>query len=144
MGKLNITSEVLDKLGFTEYWDEHGTWGGRTLVFSDGTQFRIMEQCEMDDDSEGYSRNGSYVANHWSFEGWFAIPKADGEHELFFLHEMYECVKKYYPNCLVEFVEKCKAVKMGGYIELHLQSKTLPTWHCGENSHLAGEQCTCE
>jgi hypothetical protein len=40
--KLNITDTILDKLGFSEYQDEHGTWGGRTLTFSDGTRFRII------------------------------------------------------------------------------------------------------
>ena len=46
--------KVLDKLGFSEYWDENGTWGGRTLTFKNGIRFRIIEQGEMDDDTEGY------------------------------------------------------------------------------------------
>lgn len=124
MQKLNITSGVLDALGFSEYWDENGTGGGRTLTFSNGDRFRIYEQDEMDDDSDGRMSEGCYVANHYWFAGWFAIPKSNSEHrELFFLHEMYECIKTEYPNSLNEFVEKCKAVKMGSYIESYLKSK---------------------
>jgi len=119
MEKLSITSKVLDKIGFSEYWDEHGTWGGRTLTFSNGTMFRIIEQEEMDDDSEGYSPNGRYVANHFYFTGWFAIPEISSNiyFDLFFLHQMYECIEAVYPECLPEFVEKCKKLKMGSYIE---------------------------
>ena len=54
MKRLNITDKILDKLGFSEYWDEHCTWGGRTLTFSNGTRFRIIEQEEMDDDTFYY------------------------------------------------------------------------------------------
>ena len=86
MKRLNITDGVLDKLGFSEYWDEHGTWGGRTLTFSNDTIFRIIEQEEMEDDSEGYSKDGVYVAQYFYFADWFAIPKIDkGHFDLFFL-----------------------------------------------------------
>lgn len=103
MRKLNITDTILDKLGFSEYWDEHGTWGGRTLTFSNGTKFRIIEQEEMDDEHDGYGVlsgiESTYVANHFYFAGWFAIPKTDaGHYDLFFLHEMYECIEKEYPD----------------------------------------------
>jgi len=131
MNRLNITDKVLDKLGFSEYWDEHCTWGGRTLVFSNGTKFRIIDQEEMDDDSQGYANNGRYVAQHVYFAGWFAMPKVNMvHHDLFFLHEMYECIEKYYPACLPEFLEKCKALKMDGYIEDYLKEKKVlfPGW----------------
>lgn len=125
MDKLNITYKVLDKLGFSEYWDEHGTWGGRTLTFSNGTKFRIIEQCQMDDDTEGYHSGGKYVNDHFYFVGWFAIPaiKDLNYFDLFFLHEMYQCIETVYPDCLGEFVEKCKAVKMGSYIDSYLETK---------------------
>lgn len=117
MNRLNITSRVLDKLGFSKYWDEHGTLGGRTLTFSNGIKFRIIEQEEMDDDSEGYSSAGQYIANHFYFAGWFALPKIEeGVFYLFFLHEMYDCILQCYPSCLEEFVEKCKKLKMDSYI----------------------------
>jgi hypothetical protein len=116
MRKLNLTDTILDKLGFSEYWDEHGTWGGRTLTFKNGLKFRIIDQEEMDDDTEGYG-DGTYIAQHFYFGGWFAWEKINGEHDLFFLHEMYECIEKYYPTCLEEFVEKCKSLRMKIYID---------------------------
>ena len=126
MKRLNITDKILDKLGFSEYWDEHCTWGGRTLTFSNGTMFRIIEQEEMDDDSEGYSSDGCYVAAHFYFADWFAITETDkGIFDLFFLHEMYECIEKCYPDCIDEFVSKCKELKMGSYIDDFLKERTL-------------------
>ena len=116
MRKLNLTDKILDKLGFSEYNDEHGTWGGRTLTFRMGTRFRIVDQEEMDDDTEGYGE-GMYIAAHFYFGGWFAWEKIEGEHDLYFLHEMYECIKKYYPSCVDEFVEKCESLKMKVYID---------------------------
>lgn len=124
MKRLNITDGVLDKLGFSEYWDENCTWGGRTLTFSNNKMFRIVAQEEMDDDSEGYSHDGCYVASHFYFTGWFAIPKIDSSHfDLFFLHEMYECIEKCYPDCLEEFISKCKEVKMGSFIDDFLKKR---------------------
>lgn len=121
MSKLNITDRILDKLGFSEYWDENCDWGGRTLTFSNGTRFRIIEQGEMDDDTEGYSPNGRYIANHFHFAGWFALPKTKApDYDLFFLHEMYECIKKEYPGCLDEFLAKCEKLKMKVYIDEYL------------------------
>lgn len=123
MKRLNLTDTILDKLGFSEYWDEHGTWGGRTLTFKNGVNFRIIDYDETDDDTDGYG-DGAYVAQHFYFTGWFATPKIDGDSDLFFLHEMYECVEKYYPTCLEEFVEKCNRLKMKVYIDDYL------LWRC--------------
>ena len=126
MKKLNITEKVLDKLGCSEYWDEHGNWGGRTLVFSNGTLFRIIEQQEMDDNTEGYMPDGCYIAAHFYFADWFAIPKTNkGNFDLFFIHEMYECIEKCYPDCIDEFVSKCKELKMGIYIEEFLENRNF-------------------
>ena len=118
MRKLNITEDVLDKLGFSEYWDEHCTWGGRTLSFSNGINFRIIENEEMTDDTDWYSEP-IYISNHFYFAGFFALPVLDaGIHfDLFFIHEMYECIEKVYPECLEEFKQKCIDVKMGIYID---------------------------
>ena len=130
MRKLNLTDTIIDKLGFSEYSDENGTWGGRTLTFKNGVRFRIIDQEEMDDDTDGYS-NGMYIAQHFYFAGWFAYEKIVDEHnlffvcehDLFFLHEMYECIEKYYPTCLEEFVEKCNDLKMKIYIDDFLLSR---------------------
>lgn len=125
MDKLNITSKVLDRLGFSEYWDGDGTSGARTLKFSNGWQFRILEIEENDDDSEGYSHDGKYVARHWVFVGWHAVPKLDTRaYNLFFLHEMYECIAQVYPQLLAEFVKICRAKKMGYYIDEYIKTST--------------------
>lgn len=124
MRRLNITDKVLDRLGFSEYWDEHGDWGGRTLTFSNGTRFRIIDTEENEDDSYGYSKDGTYVAQHFYFADWFAIPKIDkGHFDLFFLHEMYECIEQCYPDCLEEFVSKCRQLKMGVYLDDYLKCR---------------------
>ena len=119
--KLNITKTILDKLGFTEYWDEDCYWGTRTLIFKNGTTFRIAVFNESNDNSDGYSQNGRYIAKHYSFGGWIALPvKKARDYDLFFLHEMYCCIKNEYPECLEEFVSKCKMLKMQVYIDDYL------------------------
>lgn len=124
MRKLNITDTVLDRLGFSEYWDEDGTWGGRTLTFSNGTKFRIIERDEVDDIYDGYGAlsndEPTYIANHFYFAGFFAIPKKKCYYDLYFLHQMYECIEEEYPECLDEFINKCKEVNMKPYIDEYL------------------------
>jgi len=117
--KLNITDGVLDALGFSDYWDEDGDWGSRILDFENGTRFRIAEMCESDD------KEGLYVAQCFWFSDWYAIPtlllEGQGHTDLFFLHEMYECIAKLYPKCLPEFTCRCNKVKMISYIEEYLK-----------------------
>jgi hypothetical protein len=79
----------------------------------------------MDDEHEGYGAMSNseprYIANHFYFAGWFAMPKSDARHyDLFFLHEMYECIEKEYPDCLDEFIAKCKELNMKPYIDEYL------------------------
>jgi hypothetical protein len=63
----------------------------------------------------------TYIANHFYFAGWFAIPETDADHyALFFLHQMYECIEKEYPDCLEEFTAKCKELNMKPYIDEYL------------------------
>lgn len=112
-----VTQTVLDRLGFSEYWDENGTWGGRTLTFLDGTKLRIGSFDEMDDDSEGYCPNGRYQPQTFKFLGWFAIPKVEADFEIVFLKDLYKVVKEVYPHCEVEFVGKCKKLKMDWGLE---------------------------
>ena len=124
MRRLNITETILDKLGFSDYWDENGTWGGRTLEFSNGTKFRIAEFEEMDDEEGGYGSNPTYVSDHYNFFGFFAIPPTNAnDYDLFFLHEMYECIEKEYPDCLEEFTTKCKDLNMKPYIDEYLAER---------------------
>jgi len=115
MRKLAITSSILDKLGFSEYWDENGDWGGRTLTFTDGTRFRIIQQGELEDDNYGYP-GGVFIGEHFTFSGFFALPEVSSDHDLFFLHEMQTCIAIHYPSGLTEFNNKCKALRMGVYL----------------------------
>lgn len=84
----------------------------------------------MDDEYEGYGAlcgsKAIYIANHFYFAGWFAIPKTDARYyDLFFLHEMYECIEKEYPDCIDEFIAKCKDVNMKHYIDEYLTERGL-------------------
>lgn len=114
--KLNITDTVLDKLGFSEYWDEHGTWGTRTLTFSDNTKLTIIEYEEQDAD---YYENGNlYIAHHFVFNGSLKQkPEKDGYYDLFFLSDLYKCIAELFPDNLEEFVNKCKDLYMFEYIK---------------------------
>jgi len=125
--RLNITSDVLDKLGFSEYDaindDEWYSWGTRTLMFTDGTKFIIAEIQQIDDYVCDFGVNG-YVSHHYEFFGFMAEPTVPiGPVDLFFLHEMYECIATYYPDCLEEFTDKCKAVRMYHYIDSYLKHR---------------------
>ena len=128
MRKLLITDDVLDKLGFSEYWDENGDSGGRTLSFNDAnkTMFRILETGQMDDDHYGQYPGGRYTSQEFQFCDWFAIPKITdmqpSYYELYFLHQMYECIKEQYPYCLEEFIELCDKANMKPYIDEYLDS----------------------
>lgn len=110
-----ITAKVLDKIGFSEYWDESGDWGGRTLKFSNGTMLRIADFDEKDDDTDGYAAWGTYQPQRYCFLGWFAIPKNNDNNcaeDLMFLGDLHEVIQKYYPECEKEFIDKCTEAKM--------------------------------
>lgn len=123
MDKLNITDDVLDKLGFTEYWDEHCTWGTRSLIFDNGVSFDIIEMCQDDCCDNGYDE-GYYISQHWYFSEWYVNKTSCKAHDLFFMHEMYECIKSFYPECLDDFITKCKQANMSIYIERYLENNS--------------------
>lgn len=120
--KLNITDHVLSKLGFSEYWDDNGNSGSRILEFKNGEVFKISEQCQMDDGNEGYGgmcgQDPMYISNHYCFMGWYASPqiKDVGTIDLFFLSDIYYCIRKYYPECVDEFINKVRSNYMIKYI----------------------------
>ncbi len=117
--ELLLTDRVLDRLGFSEYWDEHCTWGGRTITFGDkDVLIRVVDQEEMDDDTEGNWFDGSHISNHYSYSGWFDIGgNKDDYSDLYFLHQLYEVVKFKCPQYLDEFKERCFKNNMKAYIE---------------------------
>ena len=93
MDNLLITSKVLDVLGFSEYWDMHGTSGTRTLKLPDGGVIILVEIDETPDDSDGYSLEGEYVSNHYRHAPWvypekFKQPYGP-EKPVYFLHDLY-------------------------------------------------------
>lgn len=51
---MRITDKLLDVLGFSEYWDNHGTSGCRTLTICKDKYLRIVEVDETEDQNEGY------------------------------------------------------------------------------------------
>jgi len=94
---IKITDDILDILGFTEYWDENGSWGGRILKFKDGQWFQIIQSSEDDFGKE-------YKEDKYSFAGWFANPKIDcGSYDLETIGDMTNCILEQYPNYLKEF-----------------------------------------
>lgn len=125
--RLNITDDVLDKIGFSEYWDDDGDSGTRTLSFKNGDRLVIVEYLQMDDDTEGYLTNGIYRSDHYLFVGYKAIPKSENDYDLFFLEQMYEVIKELYPNCLNEFLDKCREVKMIEYVQEHIAETETKT-----------------
>ena len=119
--KLPITSSVLDKLGFTEYDDENGNWGGRSIYFKTGDRIRIGETLETDDEEEGYGSNPRYIAHHFWFSEWYNHNDDSRnkvkDYELHFLHDLYELINIKHPECIPEFLERCYKANMKHYIE---------------------------
>lgn len=119
--KLNLTDEILDVLGFSPYCDEHCTWGIRSLGFSNGTRLTVADYEEMFDDTEGNWFDGTYIAKHFSYFATKSIIEVNKDIEYwgdtFFLHELYEIVKFYYPSSLEEFKTNCFQNNMKLYIE---------------------------
>lgn len=108
-----ITDKVLDKLGFSEYWDEDGDWGGRTLIFESGDRLRIIDFGEKDLDDDGHTSHGKYSPQHYSFNDFFAIPKLSNyTRELLVLSDLKQVVKDCYPKSYDEFIKKCTSLKM--------------------------------
>mgnify|MGYP001329952384 CR=1 FL=1 len=113
--ELLITRDVLDKLGFTEYWAGSGDYGTRLLKFSSGPFYTIKEMDSLEDNSSGYSY-AEYSANRYLSENF--------SKSLYFLHDLYEDIwsrRTYDEVC--EFVEKTKEVNMYPYIESWINYK---------------------
>jgi hypothetical protein len=117
LDKLKLTDGVLDTLGFSEYHDSSGDFGTRQLNFSNGQILRIVDLDEKEDDSDGYWYGGKYQAQHFYFSDTFAIPKNHGQYfDLYFLDDLFNCVKTNYPDSIDEFKELCEAKLMSSYL----------------------------
>lgn len=112
---LNLTDSILDKFGFSEYWDDNGDSGTRTLTFSDGTILTIVEVLEHINDNNIYYYQIIIVI--WDIKLYL---KNSFEQDLYFLHDLFEIIELFYSNCMEEFIEKCKELKIINYIESYL------------------------
>lgn len=124
--RLPITEDVIDKLGFTEYWDEHCVWGTRSLRFFDGSFFTITEYLEQDDINEGYRLEKFYEANHYGY--WSEMDNMKDTNiyrNLFFIEDLYDVIEAFHPDKISEFLERCKKVNMEYYIQQYLDYRKL-------------------
>jgi hypothetical protein len=110
--RLAISDDVLDTIGFTEYWDSNGDSGDRRLVIGDSV-FEIIECGIIDDDMYGYGSGGKYATTRWYYKS----------AELFFLHDMYKCIEADFPaEFLSAFEEICRKKKMGPYLDSYFET----------------------
>jgi hypothetical protein len=118
--ELLITQRVLDRLGFGEYWDEHGTWGTRTLslVSTDVELFILDEQEEMDDDMEGHHVGGAHVAQTWQWNGVRnnKLNSGNSIYQVYFLHQLYDIIAAFYPTKLALFEQKAYEANLARYV----------------------------
>lgn len=124
--ELLLSDRVLDRLGFSPYNDEHCTWGGRTLTLGKDENifsFRIIDQEEMDDDTEGNWFDGSHINASFSYSGSFDRKNKNDYSDLYFLHQLYEVVKHLCPQHLDEFKKRCADNNMKNAIESYEEFK---------------------
>ena len=118
--RMNLTEKALDEIGFSEYWDEHGTWGTRTLTFSNGDKFRIIEN--LDDVAEVDAKGTElFCANSYVHSTVLGMPRPERDRDLIFLHDLYEVIEQQLPDSLAEFISICRKKHMGLYIDKYLQ-----------------------
>ncbi len=112
--KIELTDDVLEKLGFTEYDDEHCTWGNRRLLFDGDSdewkKLQIIENCESCAEENGYP--AQFVYAEW-FDQIRRKPTGGGRMDLTTLYELYICIDIYRPELLDEFKIK---LKTAGYL----------------------------
>lgn len=124
--ELLLSDRILDRLEFSEYWDENCTWGGRTITLGTGDNecnIRIWDQEEMDDDCEGFYGGGSHVPHKFSYNGYFNRGDPAHNSDLYFLHQLYDVIEFLHPQHIDEFVERCDKNNMGNQIKSYLEFK---------------------
>ena len=115
----NLTSKLLNFLGFSEYWDSNTDAGTRVLTLSEKYAYRIWDEDEKEDETEGYGGWTKYQPQHFH---------SDFDHKkfytLYFLHDMFEDIND---NIGVEagllFIELCKKKNCKDFIESYLEYK---------------------
>ena len=107
--EINLTDEMLDHLGFKEWWGGSGYWGSSQINLA-GVPIRIFRTHEELDINMGYGESASYQSSHYCGD------KFNGN--IYFLHELLEYVKSFNSEqCTELFIEKCKLTNLGEYIE---------------------------
>lgn len=130
---LLLTNEVLDALGFTEYWAGCGDFGDRRLDLGGVVEdvrltskkeypkylIYVIDGAEQDEASgQGYGEP-EHIAEHFCDKDFRGI---------YFLHEMFEDIsKRRTPEELDAFTEltKKKGVNMFAYIRSYLEYKFM-------------------
>jgi hypothetical protein len=102
--KIPVTDLVLEKIGFTDYDDEHCTWGNRRLMFGNMAawyKLQIVEYCDYPEE------NGREVG--FSYQGWFEIipnPKPNNAWDIITVRDIYKIIYLYHPEWLNVFKQK--------------------------------------
>lgn len=66
--KIPVTDEVLELLGFSDYDDEHCTWGNRRLRFGDKDNWYALQILDYGDWPEENGRPEGFA-----YSGWFEL-----------------------------------------------------------------------
>lgn len=127
MIKLPISDKVLDLLGFKPYHDKGGDWGYRSLYFKNGDRLQLVEYEETTC-PDGPYEPARYAPTLWVWNEDSDLLKkfgrtVPGDGEIFFLHDLFDIIDKYYPNCLYEFMVQCNLVNIGRYIDEHIRNR---------------------
>ena len=130
MKRLQITYDVLDRLGFGEYHDDNGYSGGRALHLGDEISMWIVEVLPQDDVYEGYANmmkdtEPLYQPHYFYYCSSYDHRKdINYSADLDYIEDLYECVKKMYPEYIDSFLNRCKKANMMPYINECKQLKT--------------------
>lgn len=131
---LHLTDKVLDKLGFSEYWDGPGDFGDRRLDLGAQKEdkrlvskqqypaylIHVIDEQDQDEASgQGYGEP-EYVPYHFTTK--------DFQKALYFLHDMYEDIAvNRTPEELQVFFEitKKKGINMWPFLSSYLEYKKM-------------------
>jgi hypothetical protein len=116
--ELLLTSRVLDKLGFTEYWNGSGYFGTRRLIDKEAHDvfYELFQTDEMDDPTDGYDPYNppEYQTQHYCTKDW---------ERMYFLHELYEDFLLRYPDKIEYLTKQIKTCNMYPQLKSYLKYK---------------------
>lgn len=115
-----LTDQILDVIGFTEYWSGCGDFGTRNLDLGGaGYQYQVSEFDSKDDEDDGYGYGPPCrVPNHFGDKDFV---------HMYFLHEMFDDIMERRTSEEVEFfisILKKKGVNLYPYIDSYLKLKS--------------------